>query len=169
VKKLAWSIDMADIICPLYDLVDHRPLIERLNSEDICIRPARPWERTQVAEFIVRRFGQSWVDEAMLGFGNSPVSIVIALQEKKILGFAAYEVTSPGFFGPTGVDKQYRGRGIGKALLLESLAGLRSLGYVYGFIGAPGPKDFYLKATKSLVLPDDWTTIYNTTEGIIVR
>ena len=48
-----------------------------------------------------------------------------------------------GFFGPTGVEQTERGNGIGKALLMESLWGLRELGYVYGIIGGAGPVEFY--------------------------
>lgn len=160
---------MPDIICPLFDLADYRPLLDRLTSEGICIRPARPWERADVTSFIHKHFGQGWVDEASLGLNRSPATLLVAVEGKRIVGFAAYEVTAPGFFGPTGVDEKYRGRGIGKALLYESLAGLRGLGYIYGFIGAPGPIDFYLKAIKGKLLPDDWTTIYNSNHGVILR
>lgn len=159
---------MSDIICPLNNLTDHRPLLSRLESEGICIRPARPWEQSALNQFILEHFNQGWVEEVSVAFSSKPVTALIALDGDQIVGFAAYEVTAPAFFGPTGVNEAYRGRGIGKALLLESLVGLRSLGYVYGFIGSPGPVDFYLKATKSMLLPEDWTSIYGCNHAITI-
>jgi predicted N-acetyltransferase YhbS len=41
------------------------------------------------------------------------------------------------------VAEEFEGRGIGKALLLSCLWGLREMGYVYGIIGRAGPIDFY--------------------------
>lgn len=159
---------MPDIVVPLLDLVDHRPLLQRLEGEGIKIRHARPWEQDALYKFILKHFDQRWVDETSVAFTNKPVSAVVALDGDEIIGFAAYEVTAHAFFGPTGVNEAYRGRGIGKALLFESLAGLRGLGYVYGFIGAPGPVDFYLKATKCMSLPEDYTSIYNSDRAVTI-
>ncbi|HEY3418284.1 MAG TPA: GNAT family N-acetyltransferase [Armatimonadota bacterium] len=151
---------MPDIVCPLFDVPDSRPLIDQLAAEGIVIRQARPWDRTPLSEFIRTHFSQGWVDEALRAFNQQPISLLLALDEKTIIGFAAYEVTARAYFGPTGVDAAYRGRGIGKALFLEALIGLRHMGYVYGFIGSPGPIDFYLKTTPGLLLPTEWRNIY---------
>ncbi|MHB1455825.1 MAG: GNAT family N-acetyltransferase [Armatimonadota bacterium] len=159
---------MPDIVVPLLDLADHRTLLQRLEGEGIKIRHARPWEQDAIYKFILTHFDQGWVDETSVAFTNKPVTAIVALDGDEIVGFAAYEVTAHAFFGPTGVNKAYRGRGIGKALLLESLAGLRSLGYVYGFIGAPGPVDFYLKATKCMSLPEDYTSIYHSNRAATI-
>ena len=53
-----------------------------------------------------------------------------------------------------------RCRGIGKALLVASLLGLRELGYVYGIIGGAGPIEFYQKAVGATVIPDSEPGIY---------
>ncbi len=151
---------MPDIVCPLFDVPDPKPLVEKLAGEGIIVRHARGWERTGLIDFIETRWGRGWVDETLRAFNHSPITTVIAIAEKQIIGFAAYEVTAPAYFGPTGVDEAFRGRGIGKALLLEALIGLRNKGYVYGFIGSPGPVDFYLKATPGLLLPAEWKNIY---------
>ncbi|MHB9130728.1 MAG: GNAT family N-acetyltransferase [Armatimonadota bacterium] len=151
---------MPDIVCPLFDAPDPRPLIARLRDDGIIVRRARPWDRNALSAFILEHWGQGWVDETLVAFSHQPVTAVIALEEKKIIGFSAYEVTAPCYFGPTGVNETYRGRNIGKALFLDALQGLRELGYVYGFIGSPGPIDFYLKAAPGLLLPKEWSNIY---------
>lgn len=157
---------MPDIICPLFDLPSSEQLLKQLSNDGITVRPARPWERTRLSDFISENFYQTWADETLDAFSKSPITTIIALDGDKIVGFASYNVTAPGYFGPTGVDKAYRGLGIGKAILFEALHGLRQLGYVYGFIGAPGPVDFYVKNLKCMLLPKDWTTIYTSTQSI---
>ena len=71
-----------------------------------------------------------------------------------MIGFAACECTRKAFFGPTGVAEDERGRGVGKALLVASLWGLRKLGYVYGIIGRAGPVEFYREAVGAIAIPD---------------
>ena len=53
-----------------------------------------------------------------------------------------------------------RGQGIGTALLIASLWGLRELGYVYAVIGGAGPTDFYQRAVGAIVIPDSEPGIY---------
>jgi hypothetical protein len=45
-------------------------------------------------------------------------------------------------------------------LLLESLWGLRELGYVYGIIGAAGPVKFYQETVGAIVIADSEPGIY---------
>jgi predicted N-acetyltransferase YhbS len=82
------------------------------------------------------------------------------MKEKEIVGFACYDTTNKCFFGPTGVDEQYRGKGIGKALLLKSLEGLWNLGYAYGIIGSVGPADFYKKTCDAVIIENSTPGIY---------
>jgi GNAT superfamily N-acetyltransferase len=93
-------------------------------------------------------------------FAPPPVSVLVASVQSKLVGFAAYECTRRCFFGPTGVLDEFRGQGIGRALLLSSLWGLRELGYVYGIIGGVGPVRFYQKAVGAIVIPDSEPGIY---------
>lgn len=72
-------------------------------------------------EFIEVNFGKGWVSEIKAGCYKSNPSVFIALKDNKIIGFAGYDCTAKGFFGPTGVAKDYQGQGVGKALLLTTL------------------------------------------------
>src|SRR5207253_206348 len=111
-------------------------------------------------EFIKDNFSVAWADEVSVGFANKPVSVVIATRDRRVIGFAGYECTRKAFFGPTGVATDERGKGIGTALLIASLWGLRELGYVYAIIGAAGPTDFYERAVGAIIIPDSEPGIY---------
>ena len=147
---------MPDMLVSLLRL----PSLDRLNDESVNIRRAQPFEITPVREFIEQNFSVAWADEISVGFANKPVSVVIATREGKVIGFAGYECTRKAFFGPTGVSASERGRGIGTALLIASLWGLRELGYVYAAIGNAGPTDFYQRTVGAMVIPDSEPGIY---------
>ena len=147
---------MPDLLVNLLKL----PAREGITQSGINVRRAQSFEITPIREFIRNSFSIAWADEVSVGFANKPVTVFIATSEGRVIGFAGYECTRKAFFGPTGVVKRERGRGIGKALLLESLWGLRELGYVYGVIGSAGPVEFYQQAVGAIVIPDSEPGIY---------
>jgi GNAT superfamily N-acetyltransferase len=126
----------------------------------VVVRRAEPFELTRVRSFVEKNFSVAWADEISVGFTSKPVSVYLAVVEREIVGFAAYECTRRSFFGPTGVIENMQGRGIGKALLLACLWGLRELGYVYAIIGRAGPVEFYEKTVGAIVIPDSDPGIY---------
>jgi len=134
--------------------------LDQLPDEAVNIRRAQPFEITPVREFIEKNFSVAWADEVSVGFANKPVTVVIATRHGRVIGFAGYECTRKAFFGPTGVAESERGSGIGTALLIASMWGLRELGYVYGIIGGAGPVDFYQRAIGAIVIPDSQPGIY---------
>ena len=129
-------------------------------ASEFLIRRAQPFELTPVRNFVETNFSLSWADEISVGFSRQPVSVFIATINREIVGFAAYECTRRGFFGPTGVVEAARGKGAGKALVLASLWALRELGYVYAIVGAAGPVRFYQKAVGAIIIPDSEPGIY---------
>jgi|SRR5437773_1817419 len=143
-------------------LVNLLKLPERttFSHHDINIRRAQPFEITPVREFIKNNFSAVWADEISVGFANKPVTVFIATRAARVVGFAGYECTRRAFFGPTGVAEAERSRGVGKALLIESLWGLRELGYVYGIIGGAGPIEFYQQTVGATIIPDSEPGIY---------
>jgi GNAT superfamily N-acetyltransferase len=151
---------MPDLLVNLLKLPPLEPVMQEMNNANIIVRRAQPFEIAQTMDFIEREFSVAWADEISVGFANKPVSVYIATVDREIIGFAAYECTRRGFFGPTGVVERMRGRGIGKALLLASLWGLREMAYVYGIIGRVGPIGFYEKEVGAIVIPDSDPGIY---------
>ena len=94
-----------------------------------------------------------WVSEAALALSQQPTTLYVAVKDGALLGFACYDTTAKGFFGPTGVDEAARGQGIGEALLIATLKGMREAGYAYAVIGDPGPVAFYQKRLDALEIP----------------
>lgn len=132
---------MPDMLVKLYDLPDLQPALEELS--DIQVRRAYPYELTPLRRFIEKHFSRGWADEVTVGFSRRPISIFIAHEGNRCIGFAAYECTTRNYFGPEGVLEEYRGRGIGRALLLSCLHAMAQMGYAYAIIGGAGPVDFY--------------------------
>ena len=151
---------MPDLLVNLLNLPDLESFVDDLNHVGVTIRRAQPFEITPVRQFIEKNFSVAWADEISAGFANKPVTVFIATRDRRVVGFAGYECTRKAFFGPTGVDETERGHGIGKALLIASLWGLRELGYVYGIVGAAGPVEFYQETVGAIVIPDSEPGIY---------
>lgn len=144
---------MIDMLVRLYDLPDSRELYERVEQQGMVLRRARAFERHTVTGFVAAGFSAKWVSEVEVAMSRQPISCFIATRESKVIGFACYETTSRGFFGPTGVDEEARGSGVGKALLFKALEALRESGYAYGIIGGVGPREFYEKACGAIEIP----------------
>lgn len=154
---------MPDMLVKLYDFQKDDALIENLRGQGIVIKRAMTPEMSRVLDFIRAAFGEGWASETAAAFARTPVSCFIAVDrtgEKRVVGFGCYEATAPDFFGPTGVDPAYRGRGIGAALLHCCLDGLKQLGYGYAIIGGAGPVDFYKKSCGAIPIEGSVPGIY---------
>jgi predicted N-acetyltransferase YhbS len=151
---------MPDMLVNLLKLAPVEPLLAELRASGVVVRRCQPHEISVVRKFVLRDFEAGWADEISVGYSNKPVSVFIAIREKKVVGFAAYECTRRGFFGPMGVAATEQGLGIGRVLLLSALWGLREMGYAYGIIGAAGPTAFYERAVNASVIPDSTPGVY---------
>jgi GNAT superfamily N-acetyltransferase len=150
---------MADLLVRLYDL----PVFEaeaRVAKAGITIRRAIPPERYFIIEWVRREFQDVWASEVSAGMSRMPVTVWIAERNGELLGFACHDTSAKGFFGPTGVAESARGKGIGEALLITTLKGMREAGYGYAVIGDPGPVEFYTKRLDALEIPGSKPGIY---------
>lgn len=153
---------MPDMLVKLYDLGDYSDIYKKLADEGIrIIRPMTP-NKTKVSAFVRKTFSDGWADEIETAFTRFPVSCFIAYDdnEKKIVGFAGYDCTFKDFFGPTGVDPNYRNKGIGSALLLRCFEAMRDEGYGYAIIGSAGPVEYYKKVCGAVVIENSSPGIY---------
>jgi GNAT superfamily N-acetyltransferase len=151
---------MQDMLVRLYDLPDHTSLMKKLDSEGIVIRRPLAAEKSIVIEWVTKHFGTGWASEEEVSFSYQPIAGFIAIKDGQILGFACYDSCYRNFFGPTGVEESQRGKGIGKALLLECLYAMKSQGYAYGIIGGVGPASFYEKAVGAVLIEGSNPGIY---------
>jgi predicted N-acetyltransferase YhbS len=88
------------------------------------------------------------------------------VKEGAVVGFACYDVTAKGLFGPLGVTESFRGRGIGKALLLKCLLSMREEGYAYAIISWVGAAEFYRRTVGAQVIEDSFPGVYRRSIGI---
>lgn len=150
---------MIDMLVRLYDLPDSTELYAAVAAAGVNLRRARAFEKHTVAAF-ARSFSEKWASEVEVALTRQPAACFIATKDRRILGFACYDTTMRGFFGPTGVAEDARGLGLGKALLFKALEGLRESGHAYGIIGGVGPREFYAKACGAIEIPGSDPGIY---------
>ena len=152
-----------DMLVKLYDLPDDSASTTRLTRQGIAVRRAMAYERRKVVAWVADQFGPSasgWADECESAFARSPVSCLIAVQHQQIVGFACYEVTARGIFGPIGVKDDCRVRGIGSALLISALRNMHQLGYAYAVIGHVGVPEFFAKTVGAEAIADSTPGMY---------
>ncbi|WMT89611.1 GNAT family N-acetyltransferase [Pelagibacterium sp. H642] len=149
---------MADLLVRLYDLPEYD--YKRVIDQGVTLRRALAPERASVCEWVETHFSRHWRSEVETGFSHQPIDVWIAHDADGLLGFACGDVTARGFFGPTGVAEDARGRGIGEALLFKTLQDLESKGFAYAVIGDPGPVDFYKNKLDATEIPASKPGIY---------
>jgi predicted N-acetyltransferase YhbS len=160
---------MPDMLARLYDLPDGTPHCERASAAGYIIRRADPWDRDRLRRFVKEHFGPLWAVEADRAFVHSPITSYVATKDGEIAGFAAYECTRRGFFGPTGVREDLRGNGLGAALLFSCLESMREMGYAYAVIGGVGPAEFYEKAVGAFVIPGSEVGVYASLQELMSK
>ncbi len=148
-----FTSSMIDMLVRLYDLPDSAAMYQAVAEKGVTLRRARAFEKHTVAAFAKEHFSPKWVSEVEVALSRQPITCFIATRDKQILGFACYDTTMRGFFGPTGVSENARGLGLGKALLFKALEGIRDLGHAYAIIGGVGPREFYAKNCGAIEIP----------------
>lgn len=122
-------------------------------------KPIGP-EHDAVTRWVAARFGPGWVSEAKVALSNRPVTLWIASRDSQLLGFACFDATARGFFGPIGVDNAARAQGIGAALLLACLHDMRSFGYGYAIAGGVGAPGFFERVAGAVEIADSSPGLY---------
>ena len=99
--------------------------------------------REAVLHFIEQNFGPIWRFEASRGAALFSVE-----HDGQIAGFSTHEANNRGLgtFGPAGVSEALRGHGLGRKLLVASLADLSRLGYHRAVIPWTDAIEFYRKS-----------------------
>lgn len=135
-------------------------LAARIADVDATIRVALPPEQHIVKDWVRTHFSDYWVSEVTAAMAHQPPGCLIATINGQLVGFACYDATARGFFGPTGVAEGQRGKRIGLALFYHTLVAMKAQGYAYAIIGSAGPVDFYANAVGAMPIPSDKEDIY---------
>jgi GNAT superfamily N-acetyltransferase len=151
---------MPDMLVRLYDLPSSSPLLAKLEEQGITIQRAMAPDKVRVLSWIGEHSSISAQGEADVCFARHPISLFLAVKERRILGYACYHATALDFFGPTRVLDDMQGMGIGKALLLRSLKAMADEGYAYAIIGGVGPAAFYEKCVGATLIEGSTPGIY---------
>ena len=152
---------MPDMLVRLYDLPDPAPYYARAGAAEVRVRRLDAWDRFALQRFVQKHFTDTWASEADFAFtAGHPITGFIALLRGRIAGFAVYDTSRRGFFGPTGVRDDLRGNGVGAALLFRCLEAMREAGYGYAIIGGVGPAEFYEKVCGATIIPGSERSVY---------
>ena len=144
---------MADMLIKLYEL--EFPGSFEANQKALGIELRKPIgpEKRAIIAWVVDRFGNAWASEVDVALSNQPRTCFVAVKDTQIIGFACYDATALGFFGPIGVQKSHRKKGTGRALLNACLLDMKSKGYGYAVVGGVKDMQFYKKAVGALEIP----------------
>lgn len=156
---------MPDLLVKLFDLSGDWGFQRDQERQGILIRKPIGPEKQLLVDWVRTRFGDGWASEMDIALGNRPTSCFIAVKQATPIGFACYDATALGFFGPIGIVETYRGNGTGKALLMACLMDMKLKGYGYAVIGWAEPADFYRTTVDALEIPPKGTgtpSIYRT-------
>lgn len=109
---------MAGMLVKLYSQrkEDNRDILAK---EGITLRRALAIDKQPIVNFISSQFNDicsGWVDECVATLYRQPTTCFIAIEYKKVIGFACFDATAKGMVGPIGVHDSYRNKGIAKAL-----------------------------------------------------
>jgi GNAT superfamily N-acetyltransferase len=147
---------MADLLVKLYNL----SIRETTLPDGVDVRRAFAAEKRIVSKWVATYFGERWASECDIAFMRQPVACFIATNGFEVLGFATYDATARGFFGPTGVMENARHKGVGRALLGAALRDMASKGYAYCIIGATTSVDFYRNEVGAIEIADSVPGFY---------
>ena len=166
---------MTDMLVKLYNLPALDPVRAALLTDGIEIRRPFPSEKRYLVDWIQSHFIDIWAAECAAVLDRDPINCFIAIEKQpitgstddpynlppeKMIGFACFDAAKKGMFGPMAVLETYRGRGIGKGLLLTALHAMWEQNYAYAVIWWVGPAEFYAKTVGAVPIPDSQPGFY---------
>ena len=131
-------------------LLPKMPLVK-----NIKIKRAFVGDKETILRFVEKYFQKNWMYEVEHALMSSPSKCFIATQDGELVGFACYDSSAKGFFGPIGTHPNKRKKNIGKALLIRTLEAMKEDGYGYAIIGwVNEAEQFYRKTVGAEFIPN---------------
>ncbi|HEX8679277.1 MAG TPA: GNAT family N-acetyltransferase [Chthoniobacterales bacterium] len=146
---------MPDLLVRLYNLPAEA-------DAALGVRRAFSAERDLICAWVAENFNRSWASECAGCFTGGRPTCFVAVEDAQLAGFACYDTTARGIFGPIGVGEAARKRGLGRALLSATLRDMAAAGYAYAVIGwaAEDSLAFYQKAVDAIEIPESTPGFY---------
>ncbi|MGE7688767.1 GNAT family N-acetyltransferase [Lysinibacillus sp. NPDC097214] len=138
------------------DMVTHLHIYNFPEAISTNIRRVNRDDKNKLIHFVESHFSQEWSETIEGAFLNTTPSIYVAFDDKgDLVGFAGFDIyqNKKCYFGPMGVAKSNRVKGIGYSLLHHCLKEMYDMGYEYAIIGGAGPIEFYEQACHAVVIP----------------
>ncbi|MDD1501911.1 GNAT family N-acetyltransferase [Lysinibacillus sp. CNPSo 3705] len=138
------------------DMVAHLHNYQFPVSISSNIRRVNRDDKSKLLHFVESHFSQEWSETINSAFLSTTPPIYVAFDHHgDLIGFAGFDVyqNKKCYFGPMGVAKTNRVKGIGYSLLHHCLKEMHEIGYEYAIIGGAGPIEFYEKACHAVVIP----------------
>jgi hypothetical protein len=151
---------MTDMLIKLYEIEDDWQFLIKQQALGISLRKPVGPEKHSVIAWVSDHFGAAWASETDVALSNKPGTCFVAVKDANIIGFACYDATALGFFGPVGVEKSHRKNGTGTALMTACLLDMKLKGYGYAIVGAIADANYYKDAVSALEIPDSSPGIY---------
>ena len=152
---------MADMLIKLYELEALGSFEADQKAMGIALRKPIGPEKHAIIAWVFDQFGDAWASEVDVALSNQPCTCFVAVKDSRMIGFACYDATALGFFGPIGVVKSHRKKGTGSALLTACLQDMKNKGYGYAVVGGVKDTTFYKKTVGALEVPDSDPGIYD--------
>ncbi len=153
---------MPDMLVKLYDLEDDWHFIAGQKDQGITVRKPIGPEKQLIVQWVSDNFGSAWAAETDVALANEPRTCFVAVKEAEMIGFACYDATALGYFGPIGVDRRHRRKETGAALLKACLLDMKLKGYGYAIVGAVKDTGFFKKAVGAVEIPESTPGLYGT-------
>jgi GNAT superfamily N-acetyltransferase len=151
---------MSDMLVKLYQLNWDAGVMLAQAHRGVCIRKPIGPEKHAIIDWVRHHFSAGWASEADVAISREPGACFIAEKADRLIGFACYDATALGFFGPIGVHEAFRGTCIGSALLRACLLDMKLKGYGYAIIGDTTAFTFYEKTVGAIEIKDSTPGIY---------
>lgn len=152
---------MPDLLVNLYqkDFINDSEI--EIIDKEIKIKRLLSPNSDNLIDFIEQnKFSDLWSSEVKSAIYINNPTCFIATKNSEIIGFACYDATAKGYFGPTGVSQLHRKKNVGQLLYLHTLEAMKADGYGYAIIGGAGEKimnGFYGRYSNCVLLDYDKT------------
>ena len=151
---------MVDMLIKLYDIKPQEIIWPEHKALGIELRKPIGPEKHAIIAWVFDHFGDGWASEVDVALSNQPRTCYVAVKDSKIIGFACFDATALGFFGPIGIIKSQRKKGIATALMNACLLEMKIKGYGYAIVGGVEDTDFYKNTVGAMEIPDSAPGIY---------